>query len=326
MISWLIDLILSLLGILLFIVVLMGVYVPLESLGWWAGWGGKKQRQALLDLEKLDAEKPAPDLPPTPEMDLYVLYLSGIGIVSSDGLAPDELDFIRNLQTITPGLEVITDVFPYSINNNPLTGERLLSPLWKKIREIQKVKMDSPISGVTVTLRNMLQVIVSADPRYGPIYSMGVAEEIARSLANHGYRLGSRKPIYLVGYSGGGQVSVGVATFLTVMMDAPIHVVSIGGVISDDSGISHVTKLTHNFGTKDPIQKLGEIMWTGRWPMMKNSDWNVANAKGRIKMKNLGEMYHMLKKGYFDDYTKFSDGRSYAMVTAEAVKAAIVEP
>ncbi len=59
MISWLIDLILSLLGIVLFVLVLGGVLVPLESLGWWAGWGGKKQRQALLDLEKLDSEKPA---------------------------------------------------------------------------------------------------------------------------------------------------------------------------------------------------------------------------------------------------------------------------
>jgi hypothetical protein len=326
MISWLIDLILSLLGIVLFLVVLGGVFVPLESLGWWAGWGGKKQRQALLDLEKLDSEKPAPDLPPTPEMDLYVLYLSGIGIASSDGLAPDELDFIRNLQTITPGLEVITDVFPYSINNNPLTGERLLSPLWKKIREIQKKKMDSLISGTTITLRNMLQVVVSADPRYGPIYSMGVAEEIARSLANHGYRLGSHKPIYLIGYSGGGQVSVGVATYLTVMMDAPIHVVSIGGVISDDSGIKHVTKLTHHFGSKDFIQKVGEIMWAGRWSTMKSSDWNTVKAEGRITFHSMGPMNHMLKESYFDDYAKFDNGKSYAMTTAEAVKAAIVEP
>jgi hypothetical protein len=324
MISWLIDLILSLLGIFLFFLVLAGVYVPLESLGWWAGWGDK--RKALLDLEKLDNEKPKPDMPPKPEMDLYVLYLSGIGVVAADGLAPDELDFIKTLEKIMPGLEVIRDVFPYSANNNPLTGERLLSPVWKAVRKIQMKKADSLIAGATVTMRNMIQVGVSADPRYGPIYSMGVAEEIARSLANHGYRLGSHKPVYLIGYSGGGQVSVGAATYLTVMMEAPIHVISIGGVISDDSGINHVTKLTHNFGTKDPIQKVGEVLWSGRWPMMKNSDWNIAMSKGKIKMRNLGAMYHLLKKGYFDDYAKFSDGRSYCLVTAEAAKTAILEP
>ena len=322
--SWLIQHILSLLGIVLFLIFVGAVYAPLESLGWWAGWGGK--RKALLDLEKLDSEKPAADLPSIPEMDLYVLYLSGIGIVSADGLAPDELDFINNLEKIMPGLKVITDVFPYSINNNPLTGERLLSPLWQAVRKIQIKKMDSLIAGTTVTLRNMLQVGVSADPRYGPIYSMGVADEIARSLANHGYRLGSHKPIYLIGYSGGGQVSVGTATYLKVMMDAPIYIVSIGGVISDDSGIKHVTKLTHNFGTKDPIQKVGEILWTGRWPSVTNSDWNVVKSKGRIKMHNMGPMNHMLKESYFDDHSKFSDGKSYAMTTAVAVKAAIVEP
>jgi hypothetical protein len=58
---------------------------------------------------------------------------------------------------------------------------------------------------------------------------------------------------------------------------------------------------------------------------MTNSDWNVVNAKGRIKMHNMGPMNHMLKESYFDDHAQFGDGKSYAMTTAEAVKAAIVE-
>ena len=63
---------------------------------------------------------------------------------------------------------------------------------------------------ILINVRNIMQVAVSADPRYGPIYSLGVAKEIARSLARHGYQLGSQKPIFLIGFSGGGQVSVGL--------------------------------------------------------------------------------------------------------------------
>jgi hypothetical protein len=322
MISWLFNQILWLLGVILLLIVVAGVLAPLESLGWWAGWGGKKK--ALRDLEELDSEKPTPDLPPSAEMELYVLYLSGIGIASADGLANDELDFINSLQEGLPGLKVITDVFPYSVNNNPLTGERVLSPLWKKLRKLQVTNPESWAATVLVLVRNMLQVAVSSDPRYGPIYSLGVAEEIARSLANHGYRLGSHKPVYLLGYSGGGQVSVGSATYLTVMMEAPVHIISVGGVISDDAGISQVAKLNHYYGTKDPIQSLGQILWSGRWSIMKQSDWNKAMARGKITMTSLGGMTHLLSGSYFDLKTKFPDGKSYCKTTADAVKDAIL--
>ena len=60
--------------------------------------------------------------------------------------------------------------------------------------------------------------------------------------------------------------------------------------------------------------------------MSKSSDWNAVKAEGRIKFHSMGPMAHMLKNSYFDDYAKFDDGKSYAMTTAEAVKAAIVEP
>lgn len=323
MISWLLDKIFFLIGAVFLLILVAGVLAPLESLGWYAGWSGKKK--ALRGLGELDGEKPTADLAPSAEMDLYVMYLSGIGIASADGLAKDELDFINSLQENIPGLKVITDVFPYSVNNNPLTGERALSPLWKKLRQMQIENPSSWAATVLVLLRNMLQVIVSADPRYGPIYSLGVAEEIARSLANHGYRLGSHKPVYLVGYSGGGQVSVGSATYVTAMIEAPVNVISLGGVISDDAGISQVSKLHHYYGTKDPIQSLGQIMWTGRWLVMPQSDWNKTKARGKITMTSLGAMTHLLSGSYFDINTKFPDGKSYCQATADAVKDAILE-
>jgi len=189
---------------------------------------------------------------------------------------------------------------------------------------MQEKNPDSLVAIITINVRNLLQVLVSADPRYGPIYSVGVAEEIARSLANHGYRLGSQKPVYLIGFSGGGQISVGATPYLSPMINAPVYVISIGGVISDDPGIKHVGHLRHFYGNKDPLQKLGDILWSGRWSVMGQSDWNRAKAKGRISNVNLGPMAHNSHGGYYDVRVKLPDGKNHCLATADAVREAIM--
>ena len=317
---WVIDQIFTLIGLGLFLFLIAAVLAPLESLGWWAGWSGKPKR--LKEIVQGEGMAVSDQTPP-PEAKHYVVYLSGIGVASADGLAPDEIDFINQLKMIMPEAEIITDVFPYSVNNNPLTGQRALTPLWNKVRDMQEKNPDSLAAIITINIRNLLQVLVSADPRYGPIYSVGVAEEIARSLAGHGYRLGSRKPVYLIGFSGGGQISVGATPYLSPMIDAPVYVISIGGVISDDPGIKHVGHLIHFYGEKDPLQKLGEILWSGRWPVMQQSDWNRAKARGRISMIDLGPMAHNSYGGYYDVRVKLPDGENYCVATANAVRNAV---
>jgi hypothetical protein len=317
---WLIDQIFTLIGLGLFLVLIAAVLAPLESLGWWAGWSGKPRR--LEELVEGEAVVASPQTP-TPEAEHYVVYLSGIGVASADGLAPDEIDFINQLEAIMPEAAIITDVFPYSVNNNPLTGQRALTPVWKVMREMQAKNPDSLAAIITINIRNLLQVMVSADPRYGPIYSVGVAEEIARSLARHGYRLGSQKPVFLIGFSGGGQVSVGATPYLSPMIDAPVYVLSIGGLLSDDPGIKHVGHLTHFYGSKDPLQKLGQILWSGRWPVMRQSDWNRAMTRGRISMIALGPMAHNAYGGYYDVRVKLPGGENHCVATAHAIRKAV---
>jgi len=319
--NWLIDQIFTLIGLGLFLLLVAAVFAPLESLGWWAGWSGKPKRlEELMEGEVVATAGQSS----APEAETYVVYLSGIGVVSADGLAPDEVDFIDQLEAIMPKAKIITDVFPYSVNNNPLTGQRILTPLWNQVRKIQDKNPNNPAALLTINLRNLLQVLVSADPRYGPIYSVGVAEEIARSLARHGYRLGSQKPVYLIGFSGGGQISVGATPYLSPMIKAPVYVLSIGGVISDDPGIKHVGHLRHFYGEKDPFQKLGDILWSGRWPIMGQSAWNRAKAQGRISMVDLGPMAHNSYGGYYDVRVKLPDGKNYCVATADAVREAIM--
>jgi hypothetical protein len=318
--EWLISQIWTLIGLAIFLFLVAAVMAPLETLGWWAGWSKSSPKpldpKAFQDTLVEDAK--------TPHKDYYAVYLSGIGVAAADGLAADEIDFINRLEEIMPTAAILTDVYPYSVANNPLTGQRALSPLWKKIRAIQEKKPESLIAMLAINVRNVMQVAVSADPRYGPIYSYGVAEEVARSLINHGYKYGSSQPIYLIGFSGGGQISVGSASYLASLLQAPIHVIGIGGLFSDDPGILHVKRLDQFFGEKDNLHGLGAIMWSGRWKMMVNSSWNRSFRKGKIKPINLGPMAHNAYGGYYDLDVKLPDGTPFCHATAEAVKNAIV--
>ena len=319
--EWLVEQILTLIGLGILLLLAMAVLAPLESLGWWAGWTGKTSHLDDFDEE---IKQLSSNQQPPPEKEHYVVYLSGVGVVSADGLSYDEIDFINQLTAVMPDAQIITDVFPYSVNNNPLTGQRALAPLWRWVRSIQIKNPDSLIVLALLNIRNMLQVTVSADPRYGPIYSLGIAHEIARSLARHGYRLGSRKPVFLVGYSGGGQVSVGSASYLSPLIDAPVHILSIGGIIADDPGMRHIKHLTYFFGTRDPFQKLGGILWPGRWPIMKQSAWNQAKANGKIDFVDMGPMAHNAYGGYYDVRVSLPNGNNYCTATTDAIKNAVL--
>ena len=51
-----------------------------------------------------------------------------------------------------------------------------------------------------ITLRNMLQLFVCVDRRYGPTYKMGTYRETHRSLLRHGPRHGSRDEVVVLGW------------------------------------------------------------------------------------------------------------------------------
>jgi hypothetical protein len=317
--SWLAAEIFTLLGIGLLLLIIVSVLSPLESLGWWAGWS----KGSHSPSKRADLEQKSRRLRPKELKDYYLVYLSGIGMAGTDKLAPDEQDFIQGLQAAMPEAEVIIDVFPYSVTNNPLTGERALASLWKKVREMQLQNPNHPLALLSINIRNAMQVLVSSDPRYGPIYSLGVAEEIARSLARHGYPIGSRKPVFLIGYSGGGQVSVGAAPYLKQIIETPVYIVTVGGFLTDDPGIRFVEHLRHLYGDKDPLQAVAAYLWFGRWPVMVQSAWNQALHNGKISLQSTGPMAHNGKGGYYDAHSALEDGQSFCDATAQAVSQAI---
>ncbi len=302
------------LGILLFI--LLAILSPLEALGWWAGWN-KQGSNIAKPVDLNAAPQPA---------DYFIVYLTAIGGISAADISSRERRFLTHLDEALPGQAVIIDdVFPFSVNNNPLNGERQLGWLWQRIHN-SRLGGNGSVLVVLIFIRNLLQVAVSGDPRYGPIYNVGVAREITRSLIRQGYPLGSDTPIVVIGWSGGGQIAVGVVPYLSQAFEAPVHVISVGGVISDDPGVASVTHLTHLQGSKDKFPSIGGILYPGRWPISRRSAWNRMEKAGKITIIDPGPMKHTGREDYFDHKSMLPDGQSYLDKTvAVIVKALEVE-
>ena len=176
---------------------------PMESLGWWAGWSreGVDKGPAELSQAEQTAQVGA-------EPDMYIIYLSGIGAISGDSFPDEEYPFLHGLEQRLPTAKVITDVYPYSVTNNGLTGQRFFACAWKQVEKL-RLKNPNSLLAMFVNLRNALQMFVSADRRYGPIYNLGIANEMYRVLLEKGYRPEGKRPIILLGWSGGGQISIG---------------------------------------------------------------------------------------------------------------------
>lgn len=288
------DIFFLLIGTGMALFLLSALLAPLESLGWWAGWSSRRN-----SLERrCDQVRAQKKRQPASQSDSYVVWLAGVGDIAGDVHLPNELDFLNRLTSLVPHARITGDVFPYSVTNNPLTGQRPLAWIWSHIKTMISTNPQH-ILIFMVHVRNVLQVAVSADSRYGPIYNIGVAEAILEELLNQGYNLEDPKPITLIGSSGGAQVAIGATTYLSAVLRVPVSVISIGGVMGSDPGFRAVTRFYHLYSEKDIVEKLGRVIFPGRWTVMKHSDWNRALASGKIKSICVGQMNHMGDSGYF---------------------------
>lgn len=287
---------------------------PMEALGWWAGWGNTPKKHEIAAAKAGSNE--------APEADYYLVYLSGIGAISGTSVPAEEYPFIYGLNKRLARGKVISDIYPYSVTNNGLTGQRGFSWLWRRLEKIaQNPNSKLMLMTMIINLRNAFQLFVSADRRYGPVYNVGIANEIYRGLLRNGYRPGSDKPIILLGWSGGGQIAIGSAEYLAAL-PGPVYVISVGGLLSDDPGLEKVDQLWHLYGVADPLQALGGVFFAGRWPILPNSPWNEAMADGRIDIICLGRYGHNGKGNYFDMVTplpKDAKGRTHGQKTLDTI-------
>lgn len=280
---------------------------PLEALGWWAGWRGGR------------GELPAPHPGDSdPDVEHYLVYLSGIAAISGDSIAEEENRFLDRLEEKLPGTRIVRDVFPYSVTNTGLNSGRLFAWFWRRLERL-RLRRPRAVVGLLIHLRNMFQVGVSADQRYGPIFNFGASEEILAGLRRAGHTPGSRVPITLLGWSGGVQISLGATPFLTRALGAPVQIISVGGIMTADPGLLRVRHLWHLYGTRDRVQRWGGLLFPGRWQMSVASPWNRAREEGRVHEIAVGPMEHRMPRSYFDDGNPLPGGGTYADRTLEVI-------
>lgn len=294
-----------LIGLLAVAFLLAGVLSPFEALGWWAGWYG-------------DEERAEGTWPRRSRADRFVVFLSGINSVSGEAFAPREVTFLARLKRELSDVNIVLvdDIFPYSVTERALTGRRVFARFW---RYAHKAKVSGPgLAGFLINIRNLWQVGVSADSRYGPIYNQGSAKMLLNGLQRHGYVPLSGVPVTLIGYSGGGQVALGAAPHLKSIIHAPISLISLGGVLSADPGLLTLEHLYHLYGKRDTVQRLGFLLFPGRWPLIP-SPWQRAKKRQLIELIDMGPADHTGPDGYLDEESFLPDGRSYLDQTVETM-------
>lgn len=306
---------------LLLLILAAAALAPLESLGWYAGW---YRTDDVPDAGRmaLQRELQAGAAPPAPQADAYLVYLSGIGALSGTSIPDEELPFLERLAARAPRAVLTHDVFPYSVTNTGLTVHRAFARFWRWL-ERYRVARPSGALPFLINVRNLLQVLVSADTRYGPVMNYGVSREIVRSLHARGYDLRQRRPIVVLGSSGGGQLAVGAALYLRHITGAPIYVISLGGVIASDPGLDALAHLYHLYGSRDKVQALADKVFPGRWPGAAGSAWHRALAEGRVSLIEVGPFEHNMREHYFDDAARLPGGQTYLDTTVEAIGAIV---
>lgn len=306
------DILTGLLGVLLLIVLVSAALAPLESMGWYAGWFRVHATPVPADTEAAQ--------PNNPRAAHFVVFLTGIASVSQQLNMPEEVRLLNLLRKHLPGAEIVDDIYPYSVTNRALSGQRLLSRLW---RYVIRRKEQGQIVGMLVNMRNLFQVLVSADARYGPIYNRGSAQLVVDALLRHGYDIDSPAPVTLIGYSGGGQIALGAIPYIAAYLRRPVRMISLGGVFCSDPGLNHVEHFYHICGRQDGVQRLAARLSPQRWPVLRGSDWNRAVDEGRVTIVSMGDMKHTGPGGYLDEETRLENGDTHMEHTAKVIAALI---
>jgi predicted Abi (CAAX) family protease len=305
-----VKLIFNLIGISLVALFISILLTPLEALGWWAGWYGTEP------LEYLGT--PVETISSSTQIDRYIMYLDGINQGSYEYL-PSVQQLLNELASVLPkNFLMVQGIMPYSVTNQSLSENRQVGFLWRIIESISLKNPANPI-GLIINIRNVVAVAISADPRYGPIQNQGLAQVLFNSLVSFGYPVGSQTPVTLIGYSGGGQMSMGAVSFLKQTLNAPIEVISLAGVMSGNTGAMQVEQLYHLVGNKDTVERLGPIMFPGRWPLWFLSYWNCAKRRGKISLISLGPVGHNGFEGPMAAEAFLPDGRTHLQQTVDII-------
>jgi hypothetical protein len=293
-----------------------GTVAPVGTLVWWLSQGAEGLGLKRDNL-KLPAAADLPTTKPT-KIDCYIVYLPGVGDASSNELTPGEEFFLDRLQQRHPTCVIVSDVFPYSVANQDLGGQRFLAPLWQAV---QKEEGWLKNAGILIKIRNLWRFAISADDRYAPVYNQGIATAILdRMNAAHPLSQTTRQPMHLIliGTSGGVQVALGAVPYLDKSLNPSLSVVSVGGAFDGEAGFNFVDRVYHLHGQRDWVDNVPIVLFASRWPWSVGSPFNQARQQGRYTAIASGSHTHDGSNGYFG--TAIAQGQTrYVDLTLQQV-------
>lgn len=285
---------------------------PLEALGWWAGWYGEGLEHPHDQSQTAYVEFGGNEAP-----DQFVIFLDGIANVGARNYHDVEA-LLAGLAAACPRALILGDVMPYSVLDfDLLSPVRPLAPFWRRMFD-RKLEGKGGMIDFSINLRNLFQVLVAADQRYGSVFGRGEAQQMLNSLLGRGYQVGSGTPITIIGYSGGAQIGLSAAPFLSRSLGAPLSMVSMGGVMASEVGLTYLDVMYHLEGSTDWVPKCGRVLVPGHWRIARGSYWNRLRRSGRIKWVEMGAMTHN-GPGSYIDVDSFIDGESHLTITIRTV-------
>lgn len=194
------------------VLLVWGTLAPVGTIVWWLNQSTESLGLKKKPLQKRLIRDRATSTPASSTINCYIVFLPGVGDFSTNQLTPGEACFLNHLVEQHPNCVAVRDVFPYSAANQDLTGERLLAPLWQAAERADGWLENAD---VLIKIRNLWRFAISADDRYGPVYSQGIADAIIdRMNAAHPIPRSRQQPlnVILVGTSGGVQVALGAVS------------------------------------------------------------------------------------------------------------------
>jgi len=296
--SWADFLLLLQLGSLLVVllVAIAGIYSLVSQFAFWEGWLKGLPRpaeffaQANHELEQSSAY-PAEDV--SPSYRRYLVYLDGIHQVERDH-PPRITEFLDTLQAGLPDdICLVRGLETYTVMPGALIDDAGSAWFWQRVFALQEHHpslLVQLLCAVLVQGNNVIKVGISSDRRYGPILNYELALKISLRLGELGYDLGHE--LVLLGYSGGGEMALGVADYLRRICHAPVRIMTCCGVFSGNQVLEGVERIHMLVGTKDPVAALGPLAYPGRSPLLPLSNWNKAKRQGFVEQIRIPGMGH----------------------------------
>jgi hypothetical protein len=293
------------------LVPITGIYSVAGQYAFWNGWLGGLPDPATLFApgdppEGAAATSTSTTATATPSQpapaDRFVVYLDGIH-QSVEEHPPRVAALLGELAAGLPaGTVLIEGVQTYTISPAELAADAGSRWFWRRLFALQEHhpnRLVNAICAALVQANNVIKVGISADRRYGPILNYELALKVARRLVEAGLRQGSGQRIVLLGYSGGGEMAMGMADVLQVLCRCPVQILTCCGVFSGNQRLDQVAGIAMVVGSRDPVAALGPLLFPGRSPLLPLSNWNKARFAGRVKREVVAGMGHNGRGGPF---------------------------